>query len=80
MPGCRSFVRDGQDGMVVPVDDAVALARALIVLARAPALAERMGASARARLIDGHTERDVMNAVKALYRSLLSRPTTDVAA
>ena len=39
-----------------------------------------MGASARARLIDGHTERDVMDAVKALYRGLLARPTTDVAA
>lgn len=80
VPGCRSFVRDGQDGMVVPADDAAALARALIVFARAPALAERMGASARARLIDGHTERDVMNAIKALYRSMLSRPTTDIAA
>jgi glycosyltransferase involved in cell wall biosynthesis len=80
VPGCRSFVRDGLDGMVVPANDAAALAQALIVLARAPALAERMGASARARLIDGHTERDVMNAVKALYRNLLARPTTDIAA
>jgi glycosyltransferase involved in cell wall biosynthesis len=80
VPGCRSFVRDGQDGMVVPPDDAAALARALVVFAGAPALAERMGASARARLIDGHTERDVMDAVKALYRGLLERPTTDVAA
>ena len=80
VPGCRSFVRDGQDGMVVPVDDVAALARALITLARAPALAERMGDNARARLIDGHTERDVMNAVKALYRSLLSAPSTDIAA
>ncbi|WP_439499997.1 glycosyltransferase family 4 protein [Bosea sp. (in: a-proteobacteria)] len=80
VPGCRSFVRDGQDGMVVPPDDAAALARALIVLAGAPGLVERMGASARARLLDGHTERDVMDAVKALYRSLLARPTADVAA
>lgn len=80
VPGCRSFVRDGQDGMVVPVDDAAALAQALAAFARSPALAERMGASARARLLDGHTERDVMNAVKALYRSMLARPTTDVAA
>ena len=80
VPGCRSFVRDGQDGMVVPSGDAAALARALVVFARSPALAERMGASARARLIDGHTERDVMNAIKALYRGLLSRPTTDIAA
>ena len=80
VPGCRSFVRDGQDGMVVPTEDAAALAQALIVFARAPGLAERMGASARGRLIDGHTERDVMDAVKALYLSMLARPTTDVAA
>lgn len=80
VPGCRSFVRDGQDGMVVPPDDAAALARALIVFAGAPALAERMGVSARTRLIDGHTERDVMDAVKALYRGLLGRPTTDIVA
>lgn len=80
VPGCRSFVRDGQDGMVVPVEDAAALARALIAFARAPGLAERMGANARNRLLDGHTERDVMNAVKALYRRLLDLPGTDIAA
>ncbi|MGO4736151.1 glycosyltransferase family 4 protein [Bosea sp. 2KB_26] len=80
VPGCRSFVRDGQDGMVVPPDDAAALAKVLIVLAGAPGLVERMGASARNRLLDGHTERDVMDAVKALYRGLLARPQTDVAA
>ncbi|CAM5762166.1 glycosyltransferase [Bosea minatitlanensis] len=80
VPGCRSFVREGQDGMVVPAEDAAALARALLVFARAPGLAERMGANARARLLDGHTERDVMNAVKALYRGLLERPVTDVTA
>ncbi len=57
-----------------------ALAKALLVFARAPGLAERMGANARARLLDGHTERDVMNAVKALYRSLLDEPATDVTA
>ncbi|MBD3847147.1 glycosyltransferase family 4 protein [Bosea sp. SSUT16] len=80
VPGCRSFVREGRDGMVVPPDDAAALAKALLVFARAPGVAERMGANARARLLDGHTERDVMNAVKALYRGLLVQPTTDVAA
>lgn len=80
VPGCRSFVRDGQDGMVVPVEDAAALARALIAFARAPGLAERMGANARNRLLDGHTERDVMNTVKALYRRLLDLPGTDIAA
>ena len=80
VPGCRSFVRDGQDGMVVPADDAAALARALVVLAGAPRLAERMGESARARLLDGHTERDVMNGVKALYLSLLGSSTSEATA
>ncbi|MCO5089681.1 glycosyltransferase [Bosea sp. (in: a-proteobacteria)] len=80
VPGCRSFVREGQDGMVVPAGDAAALAKALTIFARAPGLAERMGASARARLIDGHTERDVMNAVKALYLGLIGRSAPDAAA
>jgi glycosyltransferase involved in cell wall biosynthesis len=80
VPGCRSFVRDGQDGMVVSADDPAALARALVVFARSQGLAERMGESARARLLDGHTERDVMNAVKALYLGLLGRAAPDAAA
>lgn len=80
VPGCRSFVRDGQDGMVVRANDAAALARALIVLAGAPGLVERMGGNARNRLLDGHTERDVMDAIKALYRSLLAQPGAEVAA
>jgi len=80
VPGCRSFVRDGQDGRVVPANDAAALAQALMLFAASPALAERMGESARARLLDGYTERDVMDVVKTLYRGLLSEPTADVAA
>lgn len=80
VPGCRSFVRDGQDGMVVPSDDTAALARALVALAKTPRLAERMGENARARLLDGHTERDVMNGVKALYLGLLGRTAPDAGA
>jgi glycosyltransferase involved in cell wall biosynthesis len=80
VPGCRYFVRDGRDGVVVPPNDATALAKALIVFSSSPALAERMGASARTRLLDGFTERDVMNGVKALYRGLLAAPAADVAA
>jgi glycosyltransferase involved in cell wall biosynthesis len=77
VPGCRSFVRDGLDGYVVPPNDAAALAKALLVLSRAPGMVERMGQSARARLLDGHTERDVMNAVKGLYAAMLDRPRLD---
>ena len=71
VPGCRSFVRDGVDGYVVQPEDAAALARALVALSRSPMLVEQMGRAARERLLDGHTERDVMDAVKALYADIL---------
>ena len=72
VPGCRSFVRDGVDGLVVPPNDAVRLADALALLAEQPDLIPRMGEAARARVIDGFTERDVMNGVKSLYAACLA--------
>ena len=72
VPGCRDFVREGEDGFVVPADDAEALARALVVLAADPARVTAMGASARARVLDGHTEAAVGAAVLALYREMLA--------
>ncbi|MET0259123.1 MAG: glycosyltransferase family 4 protein [Methylobacterium sp.] len=71
VPGCRSFVRDGIDGFVVPVDDAAALAERLARLARDRGLVERMGAAASARVRDGYTEADVAAAMSRLYRRLL---------
>jgi glycosyltransferase involved in cell wall biosynthesis len=71
VPGCRSFVRDGLDGFVVPVDDAAALAQRLVQLAGDRGLVERMGAAAAARVRDGYTEADVEAAVSRLYRHLL---------
>jgi glycosyltransferase involved in cell wall biosynthesis len=73
VPGCRSFVRDGVEGLVVPPDAPTALADALARLAGDPALAARLGEAARARVLDGFTERDVMEAVKGLYAAMLPR-------
>ena len=42
----RHHVRDGHDGLLVPVGDEAALTAALFRLARTPALRERIGASA----------------------------------
>jgi glycosyltransferase involved in cell wall biosynthesis len=65
-------VRDGIEGRVVPADDAGALAEALIALAGAPDTVARMAAAARARVLEGFTERDAMETVKALYREVLA--------
>ncbi len=73
VPGCRTFVRDGADGFVVARDDAAALADRIAMLAADPARVAAMGASARARVLDGHTEEAVMAAVTGLYRAMLAR-------
>jgi glycosyltransferase involved in cell wall biosynthesis len=72
VPGCRTLVRDGIEGFVVPPDDPRALADAMMRLAADPALVAAMGEAARARVLDGFTERAVMDAVKALYAEMLA--------
>jgi glycosyltransferase involved in cell wall biosynthesis len=73
VPGCRALVRDGIEGVVVPPDDPAALADAFVRLSEKPMLVARMGEAARERILDGFTERDVMDSVKGIYRSMLSR-------
>ncbi len=47
VPGCRALVRDGIEGILVPPNDAVALARAMVALARDPERVQRLGKAAR---------------------------------
>ena len=72
VPGCRHFVRDGQEGFVIPPEDADALADALALLAQDPGLRERMGLAARQRLLQGFTESQVKDALRASYRAMLA--------
>jgi glycosyltransferase involved in cell wall biosynthesis len=72
VPGCRDLVRDGIEGLVISPENTEALTAALVGLSRSPDLVARMGDAARSRVLDGFTERDVMEAVKDLYRSSLA--------
>jgi glycosyltransferase involved in cell wall biosynthesis len=74
VPGCRTLVRDGTEGLLVPPNDAAALADAFARLAANPMLVARLSEAARARILNGFTERHVMEAVKRLYGSLLAAP------
>ena len=72
VPGCRTLVRDGIEGLVVPPDDPEALARALARLAADAGLVAGFGQAARRRIVeDGFTEEAVAAAVCAIYRDLV---------
>jgi glycosyltransferase involved in cell wall biosynthesis len=68
--GCRHFVRDGVEGLLVPAGDVGALADALHRLADDRTLRLSMGDAARARLLDGFTEAHVIAALLSSYHSL----------
>lgn len=70
VPGCREFVRDGIDGIVVPPGDVPALRDALIRLAGDEVLVLEMQRHARARIEDGYTESAVSSKVEAMYRRM----------
>ena len=77
VPGCRHFVRDGVEGLVVPPENAETLAAALERLARDPELRRRMGEAARLRLLHGFTEAHVKQSLRASYASLLANTRTN---
>ena len=72
VPGCRHFVRDGKEGRIVPPNDAQALADALIQLSQDRNAVARMGAAARARIHQGFSEADIIDAVAEMYMKLFS--------
>ena len=72
VPGCSTLVRDGIEGLIVPPDDAEALAGAFIRLVQDPALTVRLGNAARQRVLSGFTERHTNETTKRLYRRVLA--------
>ena len=45
VPGCREIVRNGDNGLLIPAKDPIALAEAIVTLLQAPDLRRRMGLS-----------------------------------
>ena len=71
VPGCRTVVTDGIDGLLVPPRDANALAAAIARLHDDPGLAQRLGDAARAKALAQFDERIVIAETLAVYRELL---------
>lgn len=70
VPGCREVVTDGEDGLLVPVRDAAALAAAIARLHDDAALAARLGHAARAKAKARFDESLVVARTIAVYEEL----------
>lgn len=77
VPGCRWFVRNNTEGLIVPPGDAAALAAAMITVAKDRQRVAQMGQAARMRVLDGFTHKDVQRTVTDIYKRLLTEKTPD---
>src|SRR5436305_11766429 len=66
-PGCHDLARDRQEGILVPLRDVEAAARALVQLAEDAELRTRLGNAAHARFAALFTEAAVRHAVGTVY-------------
>ncbi len=80
VPGCREVVRDGENGLLVPVRDSEALAAALGMLLASPGMRARMGKRGRELALSEFSEDLVIQQTIAVYRGLLDPETTAPAA
>ncbi len=71
VPGCREIARQGVNAILVPVDDAAALADAIDRLAGDPDLRRRYGAESRRLVESEFSSARIGGDIVALYRRLL---------
>ena len=67
-PGCSEVVRDGDNGFLVPVRDATALADALRKLIVSATLRSEMGRRSRERVLAEFSREQVIAETLAVYR------------
>jgi L-malate glycosyltransferase len=74
--GIPELVRDGLDGLLVPAGEPRRLAEAMLTLLRDPALAQRLGRSARQRIGETFTVEKMIRETEDLYLRLLEPAST----
>lgn len=72
VPGCREVVTHGVDGLLVPVKNATALARAMARLQDEPTLRARLGLAARNKALATFDERLVISRTMDVHREIVA--------
>ena len=68
--GVLEIVEDGKTGILVPMKDAGAMAKAICELLAAPARARKMGEAGRERFLEKFTIEQTVEAVEGIYDSM----------
>ncbi|PQV63706.1 Glycosyltransferase involved in cell wall bisynthesis [Abditibacterium utsteinense] len=71
--GVPEIVREGQTGLLVPMNDFQALAAAIMWLLQNPAAAQRMGEAGRARALSCFSIQKTAREIEEIYSQLLAR-------
>jgi glycosyltransferase involved in cell wall biosynthesis len=71
-PGCREIVIDDQTGLLVPIEDPQALARAIVKLATSPELRARYGKAARELVVTKLSAKIIGEKVVRLYDDMIA--------
>ena len=71
VPGCREVVREGENGLLVPVRDSQALSNALLDLIKDPDLRAKMGHRGREIVLQEFSSGKVNTQTLELYKELL---------
>jgi glycosyltransferase involved in cell wall biosynthesis len=72
VPGCREIVLNDRTGLLVPVEDPIALAQAIARLAESSQLRARYGEEARQLVVEKFSARIIGRAIVQLYNDLAS--------
>ena len=71
VPGCREIARDGVNALLIPTDDAGALAQAIETLLKDQSLRARFGQASRKIVVDEFSSTRIGREVVALYARLM---------
>jgi glycosyltransferase involved in cell wall biosynthesis len=74
VPGCREIARGGVNALLIPTDDAEALAHAIEILIKDRDLRIRFGNASRQIVVTEYSSARVGNEITALYSRLLDTP------
>jgi len=71
-PGCREIVIDDQTGLLVPIEDPQALARAIVKLVTSPELRARYGQAARELVVSKLSARIIGEQTVQIYNDTIA--------